>query len=144
MTELSDNESLILADRFFSAIEDNDIATVESIYAPDALIWHNYDPLEAREDTRLAQSVSDNLALLAALPQLIKDMRYEVWHQEVTPSGFVRQHIINGLTLDDEPVRFPVCVVVEVAAGRIAKLYEYLDTTHLPQAILEYFAQLQG
>lgn len=140
-THSPENEPLELADKFFHAIEENNIAEVEHIYAPDALIWHNYDPLEARLASNLGQSVRENLALLTALPQLIKDLRYETWHQEETKKGFVRQHIVHGKSLDDEPVCFPVCVVAEVKDGQITKFYEYLDTAHLPQAILDYFAQ---
>ena len=32
-----------LAENFFNAIEHGDLKAVESIYAPDAIIWHNTD-----------------------------------------------------------------------------------------------------
>lgn len=132
-----------LVDRFFIAIEENDMDAVEAIYSPDALIWHNYDPIEARTDKSLSQSVADNLKLLGALPRLIIDIHYNVWYQEKTGHGFIRQHIVQGTTPDGERVCIPVCVVIEVEAGRIAKLYEYLDSSHLPQSITDYFAEQQ-
>jgi uncharacterized protein len=133
--------ALHLADRFFAAIESNDMETVRAIYASDALIWHNFDPLEARQDRRLSQSVEDNLALLAALPQLIPNMKYNIWHELATTGGFVRQHVISGMTKVGEPIAIPVCVVVDISGERITALYEYLDIRHLPSAVIEYFSQ---
>ena len=114
--------------------------TVRAIYAPDAMIWHNFDALEARLDKRLSQSVADNLALLSALPKLIPKMKYKVWHEVETATGFVRQHVISGESSTDAPVAIPVCVVVELTNQRISALYEYMDIRHLPASILEYFA----
>lgn len=132
--------ALLLADRFFAAIERCDMDTVRAIYAPDALIWHNFDPLEARLNRRLSQSVADNVALLSALPRLILNLRYKVWHEAATDSGFVRQHVLHGNTSEGDAVEFPICVVVEVKDGRIAALFEYLSVHHLPTAITDYFA----
>ena len=129
-----------LADKFFAAIESNDMETVRAIYAPDALIWHNFDALEARLDKRLCQSVADNLALLSALPGLIPKMKYNVWHEVETAKGFVRQHVISGESKTDQPIAIPVCVVVETSNQHITSLYEYMDIRHLPASVLEYFA----
>lgn len=132
--------ALLLADRFFAAIERCDMDTVRAIYAPDALIWHNFDPLEGRLDRKLSQSVADNIALLSALPRLILNLRYAVWHEAATTTGFVRQHVVHGTTARGDAVEFPICVVVDIADGRIAALYEYLSVHHLPTAITDYFA----
>lgn len=132
---------LSLSDEFFGAIERCDMGKVRSIYAPDALIWHNFDALEARLDRHLSQSVDDNVALLAALPGFIRNLKYKVWHEAETCNGFVRQHVINGMTDTGEAVAFPVCVITEVLHGRIVALYEYLNVSHLPAAVINYFSK---
>lgn len=133
-----ETEALQLADRFFGAIENNDTRTVEQIYAPDAIIWHNYDPLDARENAQLGQSVPENIAFLTALPQAISGLKYEVWQQAPTATGFVRQHIVRGTTPDGYELSIPVCVVAEIRAGKISKFYEYLSLTHLPASLAEF------
>lgn len=132
---------LALSDEFFDAIERCDMDTVRSIYAPDALIWHNFDALEARLDRRFSQSVDSNIALLAALPSLIRNLKYRVWHEAEISSGFIRQHVINGTTDTGEAVAFPACVITEVVNGRIVALYEYLNVGHLPAAVINYFSK---
>ena len=45
-----DWDTLRLCDRFFDAIEQKDFATVESCYAPEAIVWHSHDCLyQSRE-----------------------------------------------------------------------------------------------
>ena len=56
-------QTLELCDRFFDSIERNDYETLESCYAPEAVIWHTHDCLY--------QSRADNLAMLKAV--------YERW-----------------------------------------------------------------
>jgi len=133
---------LALADRFFMAIESCDLDALRQLYAANAVVWHNYDPLEARADGRGGEVVAQNIALLGAVPGLIAGLRYEVWHRERTHSGFVQQHLVTGRTLEGEPVRFPVCIVCRVESGRISALYEYLDISHLPASVLRHFAEL--
>jgi ketosteroid isomerase-like protein len=133
--------ALGLADRFFAAIERCDMDGVRALYAPDALIWHNFDAPEGRLDRRRSQPVDDNIALLAALPRLIRQLRYAVWHEAATSTGFVRQHLVQGTSGNDEAVSFPVCVVADVEGERIVALYEYLNVGHLPAAVIDYFSQ---
>ena len=51
-----DWQTLELCDRFFDAIEQKDYDTLESCYAPEAIIWHSHDCLY--------QPRADNLAML--------------------------------------------------------------------------------
>ena len=51
-----DWQTLELCDRFFDAIEQKDYATLESCYAPEAIVWHSHD---CRYQPR-----ADNLAML--------------------------------------------------------------------------------
>ena len=113
------NENLALADRFFRAIEAGDIAAVESIYAPDASIWHNND--------RKSQSVAENLRTLAFVVRTLKERRYEVTSRSATADGFVQEHVLSGTLPDGTKFSLPAAIFVTVKDGRIAHLREYLD-----------------
>jgi hypothetical protein len=53
-----------LARRFVTAIESSDRAALEAIYAPEAVVWHNYNNAD--------QSRADNIAAIANHPKLFK------------------------------------------------------------------------
>jgi ketosteroid isomerase-like protein len=139
------DDVLALATRFFNAIEACDMELVRAIYATEARIWHNYDPLEARFDTAGGgRVVQANIELLSVVPMFIKGMKYELWFQEPTKTGFVRQHVVVGRMRNGAPVRVPVSVIGVVEHGRIIALYEYLDVNHLPADLLQHFASLRA
>ncbi|MFT6653296.1 MAG: ketosteroid isomerase-like protein [Marinomonas primoryensis] len=134
-------DALEIAERFFAAIEQGDIPTLRSLYAPEALIWHNYDPIESRFDTLGGRAVDSNILLLGALQQLISGINYDLWYQDRTSEGFVRHHVVRGQTQNGGVVAIPVCVTAKISSGRITHLYEYLDANHLPEEIIAYFAE---
>lgn len=113
-----------LADRFFKAIEAGDVAAVRSCFAPDAVIWHNYDGLAAHEK---GDSVEDTLKVLEGVPRRIQGARYDVSQRELTETGFVQQHVLKGLMPNGEPIELIACVVCRVENGLIARLDEYFD-----------------
>lgn len=118
------SDVIALAERFFKAIEDGDVETVRSIYAPDAVIWHNSDPPGERAT---GQSAAENLEVIANLPQRITNLKYEVFQREATQSGFVQQHVLRGTMLNGEPFVLPACIICYVENGRITRLDEYFD-----------------
>ena len=117
-------DTLVLADRFFKAIEAGDVETVRALYHPDVVIWHNYDGI-ARRDR--GDSREDNLKVLAGLPKRISGARYDVWYREVTETGFVQQHVLRGTMPNGKPFELPACIVCRVEDGRITRLDEYVD-----------------
>ncbi len=129
-----------LAERFFQAIERGDVATVRSIYAPDAVIWHNFDPLDARST---GQSVEDNLKVLEQLPQRISGARYQVVQREATQTGFVQQHVLTGTMRNGEAFVLPACIICQVEDGRISRLDEYFDPA-ITTRLLQVTAQAAG
>jgi len=110
---------LEIAERFFRAVENGDIETIRSIYAPDARIWHNHD----RKD----QTVEENLRVLAWVAANLKNRRYRVQRRVAIPGGFLQQHVLEAETVGG-PFSMPACIVVEIKDGRITSLEEYLDS----------------
>ena len=112
-----------LADRLFGAIEAGDIDAVRSLYAPDAVVWHNTDGAE--------QTVEQNLRVLGWVVEHLADRRYEDVRRAPTTTGFVQQHILRCTRPDGVRVEVPACLVMTVDAGRITRLEEYLDSAHV-------------
>jgi ketosteroid isomerase-like protein len=109
-----------LADRFVAAVENSDAAALDAIYAPDAVVWRNYD--------RRAQPRDENIAGIAKFPELFKAFKYTDIRRDFFPGGFVQQHVVTGIKAGGEAFRVPVCMVIAVSGGRIARIDEYFDS----------------
>ena len=114
------SDVLDLAARFIDAVAAGDLDTVRSIYAPDAVIWHNND---GRETT-----VDENLRVLGWMATKVRDKRYGEIRRQETDNGYVQQHVLRGIAPNGESFEVAACLVVEVRDGRITRLDEYLDS----------------
>jgi ketosteroid isomerase-like protein len=120
----SAQESLEVADRLFKSIERGDVAAIRNtVYAPNAKIWHNNDGQ--------TQTVEQNLAVLGWVVANINEVAYTEVKRQATPSGFVQQHVLRGkLKSSGKEFSLPACIICEVENGRITRLDEYLDSAH--------------
>lgn len=108
------------ADSLFDAIERGDVDAVRAIYAPDALIWHNFDQVE--------QNVDDNLRILGWMANAFTKRFYEVTYRKEWDDGFVQQHVLHLTKKDGTVVALPACIVAHLADGKITRIDEYLDS----------------
>jgi ketosteroid isomerase-like protein len=111
---------LALATRFQEASEAGDVETLRSVYAPDAVVWHNVD---ARE-----QSVDEVLAMTPWIREHLRGLRHVDVRRHRTDHGYVQQHVLRATTPSDAELAVPACIVVEVRDGLVTRLDEYLDT----------------
>jgi ketosteroid isomerase-like protein len=118
------DDSLAIAERFFSAVERGDLETVKATYAPDAVIWHSHDLRE--------QGVEENLRILGWMARNLTDRRYRVHRRVAIPGGFLQQHTLEAKTARGA-FSMPACIVVEVKNGRIVRLEEYLDSARVAE-----------
>jgi ketosteroid isomerase-like protein len=125
MTETYEAEMRRLVKRFFDAVAQADYGTVSDSYAPDVVIWHNFD--------NVAQSREENLAVLSTMPQRLSDIRYDERRVEVFDGGFVQQHVLRATRKDGVRVAMPAVIVCRVANGKIVRLDEYLDSAHVAE-----------
>ena len=116
-----DWQTLELCDRFFDAIEHKDYETLESCYAPEAIVWHSHDSLY--------QPRADNLAMLKKGMETNPKTRFKDRRVRVFEGGFVQQHTIYVTYENGFVGQMDVCFVGYVRDGRISKLFEYLDTS---------------
>jgi uncharacterized protein len=111
---------LALADRFVTALETGDVATLEAIYAPDVTVWHNFDQLE--------QDREQSLATLAWVGRKLPGRRYEEIRRVVTPDGYIQQHVLRGTAPDGTKLEVPAVLRVYCDGEHITRIEEYLDT----------------
>jgi ketosteroid isomerase-like protein len=120
---MTERETFALADRFFAAITSGDTTALRALYAPDAAIWHNFDGK--------AQTVDENLRVLAWISKNVQGLRYEDVRRQVTPTGWVQQHVLRGSAPNGKPLEIAACIVFAVAAGRVTRIDEYLDSAQI-------------
>lgn len=113
--------ALRLADALFDAIAANDLDRLRTeVYAPEIVVWHNNDQHE--------QHIDENLSVLNWLHRNVRDKRYENVIRQVTPRGFVEQHVLRGTAPDGTSLDIHACLVVTVTDGRISRIDEYIDS----------------
>ena len=115
-----DSETLALCDRFFDAIEKGDYETLESCYAPEAVVWHSHDGLY--------ESRASNLAMLKHGMETLPKMRFRDRRVRVFEGGFVQQHTMHVTRENGFEGTMDVCFVGYVRDGMISRAYEYFDT----------------
>src|SRR6267142_2074829 len=81
-----------LADNFAKAFEEGDVATINSIYAPNAVVWHNTDEREQPRD--------ENIALARAVPTIFSSFKYRDVRVQVFDGGYVQQHVLHAVQMD--------------------------------------------
>jgi len=116
-----------IADKFAKAFEQGDVATINSLYAPNAVVWHNTDEHEQPRD--------ENIALAKAVPTIFSSFEYRDVRVQVFDGGYVQQHVLHAVQKDGSLLRIPVCAVVQVANSQITRIDEYYDSAREPASI---------
>ncbi|MFJ9387368.1 nuclear transport factor 2 family protein [Nocardioides sp. NPDC101246] len=117
-----------VVDRFFTAVEAGDTATLTEIYSPDAGIWHNYDDV--------TQTREESLRTLGYLHHVAGPMRYTEVRREVVADGVVQQHVVV-LSGRAEGLRMPAMLRIVVDGDRVRRIEEYVDPAPLNQRLTQ-------
>lgn len=108
-----------IVDRLFDALAEGDLAAARECFALEAVIWHGFDRI-AHDLDGVAE---DWRQLVANFPsRSFVDIR-----RQATATGFVQQHVMHVTTRDGRRMAWPICIVVRIEDGRIARLDEYID-----------------
>ncbi len=120
------DEIRAMATRFFDAIEQGDIESMQASFTPDAEIWHNTDELIVTPE--------QTAKTLTGMVARITDREYADRRLTTFPGGFVQQHVLKGKrTHDGGLVRLPCAIICRVVDGRITRLDEYFDSAHVAE-----------
>lgn len=108
-----------LAVAFFTATGAGDQAAIESLCSEDLAASQNGGPPMDR--AALAR-------FAAAVKRAVPDFRYENAVRADTATGLVEEHDVCGTLPDGSLLHMTVCVVADVADGKITSLREYADS----------------
>ncbi len=108
-----------IVDRMYGALAAGDIASACDCYTDDAIIWHGFDRIEQSRD-EAAKAWEDLAKTFAA--QFATNVR-----RQPLAKGYVQQHEWHAQTADGKWMAWPICIVVEIRNGLIARLDEYID-----------------
>jgi ketosteroid isomerase-like protein len=130
------SEKSTLLDELARSFSKGDAATLESLYAPGMVVWHNTDERE--------QSRSENIAVAKVIPMVFTSFTYQNIRRRSFDGGVVQQHLLCVTTRSGETCRIPVCVVAEIREGRFIRIDEYYDSAKLPAALTEALFRALG
>lgn len=122
MTGMTDESTLDIADRFFKAIEAGDLDSVRSVLSDDAVIYSNFGG---------ENGVDHTLKILGWLTRRADGLRYEITRRDEIEGGFLQEHVLTATAPNGTAISMPACVVVTMADGKIVRLHEYLDPSHV-------------
>lgn len=106
-------------DRFTDALAAGDVAAVRACCTDDVVIWHNFDGV--------AQSIDEAAKGWQALFTHFSDLAFTDIRRASIPSGFMQQHLMAATTGSGERIGWPICIVVQLRDGKIARFEEYMD-----------------
>ena len=104
---------------FGAAFEAGDIATLESLYAPGAVVWHNHDNIET--------TVAHNLLVLGWIVEHTASRSYQAVRRWFDVDTVIEQHIVVMTTHNGEEIRSSACLIVQFDGDRISRIEEYID-----------------
>jgi ketosteroid isomerase-like protein len=105
-----------------AALEGVDPDAMVAVFAPGAVIWHDYDRkvLDARE----------NMAAIGTLAQIVRDAKMERVRVGEFDGGFVYQYALHGTVVaNGKAFEMQNCIVATTDGGLITRLDEYVDPT---------------
>ncbi|MFM9979256.1 MAG: nuclear transport factor 2 family protein [Sphingomonadaceae bacterium] len=108
-----------IIDRMYDGLTSGDVAVARNCFTADAVIWHGFDRIAMNRDA----AASDWQAMCDKFPERgVSDVRCQP-----TPTGLVQQHVWHMRTSEGKAMAWPVCLVVEIRDGLIARIDEYID-----------------
>lgn len=108
-----------IARRFFASLESADLETARAMCS---------DGFQGTQNGGPAMDVDRLMGFTAMVHKVVPDFRYENPVCASTGTGFVEEHDVCGTLPDGSTFKLVLCVVGEVADGKITKLREYVDS----------------
>lgn len=104
---------------FGAAFKAGDIAALELLYTPDAVVWHNFDNIET--------TARDNLLMLGWIVEHTASRSYQAVRRWFDVDTVIEQHIVVMTTHNGEEIRSSACLIVQFNGDRISRIEEYID-----------------
>lgn len=112
-----------IAQKLFDALETGDVATLKSLYAPQAVIWVNTAQREI--------AARDVAAFMPLMVRKMPDRCYSNRRITAFEGGFIHRHRLTGTRKDGARVAAECCAIVHIADGKVTRIDEYVDGRQL-------------
>jgi ketosteroid isomerase-like protein len=112
-------DNAALAHAAWDAAAAGNIAGFLAFFAPDAVVWHNFDQVE--------QPIAEAAAQLGAMMQHFASISYEDRRYVSLPDGAVMQHVSRVTMKDGRKVNVHTMLRMHARDGRIQRVEEYFD-----------------
>ena len=116
------NAIAAIADNFFEAVNNGDLAVLDELYSQDVSVWHNYDELN--------QNREESMRTLSWLNKKAGPLRYVDIRRVLLEDGFIQQHVVE-LGGIGEGLRMPAMLRVYCDERQIHRIEEYVDPGQL-------------
>ncbi len=107
-----------LLDGLFAAITARDVDAVAGLYDPEMRFWTNA--------SRRTLDREGGLKVLRAFLERVTSVRYEVLERRHWDGGAMQRHLLHARIGESEH-EIDVCIVFAFSAGRISRIWEYVD-----------------
>ncbi len=114
------DESGGIIDRFYSALCRGDTPGARACCTPDVRFWHSFDGIAQDLETASRQWEEQAQTFPESGNADVRRMRGQ-------DGRFVQQHVFWIRTEAGDRLGWPVCMIVDVRDGLIARLDEYVD-----------------
>lgn len=124
------SDALDVVDRLITAIETGDLDGVRECYAPEVVVWANFDGK--------AKDLESSLRVLEWLVASTSERHYDVRRRIEIEGGVLQQHVLHAtVAKTGKSFSMPACLVVTVKGDRITHIDEYLDASVMQPAFVE-------
>ena len=119
MMTMSEANTRAIAKQLIDAITAGDRDAIERLYHADLVGWQNFS---GRELSRRQM-----VKIIGLVMSSVKDLRYDDIRVDVTPRGYVQQHVLRATAPDGRAIAVPACLVVGLSGDQIVRIDEYMD-----------------
>jgi ketosteroid isomerase-like protein len=106
-------------DRMYDALARGDVAAARACCTPDAVVWHSFD--------RIALTLDETVRGWEQLIAGFSERGFADVRRTPTPDGWMVRQLMIGRTAAGVRLAWPLCAVITLRDGLIARLDEYID-----------------
>jgi ketosteroid isomerase-like protein len=118
-------DNAALAHAMFDAAESGDIEKFKSFYTPDAVVWHNFDPVD--------HPASQAAAQLANVMKMVKSIKYADRRYLSLPDGALLQHTSQAELPNGHRMQVYHILRLYIEGGKVRRVEEYFDSRQAGQ-----------
>jgi ketosteroid isomerase-like protein len=109
---------LDLVNAVFDAAEKNDFGIFRSLFADDAVVWHNFDDRD--------QPVAETILRLKELGAGSVRREYADRRYVEIPGGVIAQHTVRRHQPSGEVVKIHAMLRIDISHGKVVRIEEYM------------------